>query len=369
MGALATATLAAGAALWTAAAVPPHHGLAGLGARLRDAGARGWHLGIAAVTSVGMLPAALQVQWWSVAAAAGFVWWRGRDSLLLMIERRVTRWRLAVGVAGALSIVAAVALGTAQLEQETRLYIVLLSSVLCLPVLVLTWTLSPESNKFPLVLCWVVLFFVWVSAQPPAPSQSAPDPAASVPVAVPEQTPAQASERSLERSPYCDGPNPDLENCIWRTPEPVAENGRRATEAELRLLEQMRRGASSPRPEPVPARRVQPPPTVRCPPDAATAGPRRVEPCGSTSSWFVESDYPEETLRRGISGTTRVLLDVSSTGRVTACRVERSSGAAALDAATCRVMKSRGRFLPRRDADGNPVEAQVAFGMTWQIRN
>jgi protein TonB len=74
-------------------------------------------------------------------------------------------------------------------------------------------------------------------------------------------------------------------------------------------------------------------------------------------------DYPPAA--GGVAGTTRVLLDVASMGRVTACRVLASSGTAALDAATCRILASRARFTPAMDSTGMPVAASFEASIGW----
>ena len=76
-------------------------------------------------------------------------------------------------------------------------------------------------------------------------------------------------------------------------------------------------------------------------------------------------DYPAAARAQGLGGTTRVLLEVAPMGRVTACRVLDSSGTAALDAATCRLLSSRSRFRPAMDNTGAPVTANFETSITW----
>jgi protein TonB len=76
-------------------------------------------------------------------------------------------------------------------------------------------------------------------------------------------------------------------------------------------------------------------------------------------------DYPAAARAQGIRGTTRVELDVAATGRITACRVAVSSGAAILDAATCRLLSSRARFAPARDGAGQAVAGTVEASLSW----
>lgn len=66
-------------------------------------------------------------------------------------------------------------------------------------------------------------------------------------------------------------------------------------------------------------------------------------------------DYPPRMLRIGAEGKTVVTLAINPTGRVTGCRVKRSSGFAELDRATCTLLMRKGRFNPALDSSGNPV--------------
>ena len=73
-------------------------------------------------------------------------------------------------------------------------------------------------------------------------------------------------------------------------------------------------------------------------------------------------DYPAEALERAQSGTTEFAVDVSATGRPTACRVVRSSGSALLDERTCALVMTRSAFVPAADGAG------TAYGrITWRM--
>jgi protein TonB len=58
---------------------------------------------------------------------------------------------------------------------------------------------------------------------------------------------------------------------------------------------------------------------------------------------------------------------VGPNGRVTECRVIRSSGNAELDETTCRLILERFRFAPARDAQGRKVSDVVVEDHTWVI--
>ncbi len=78
-------------------------------------------------------------------------------------------------------------------------------------------------------------------------------------------------------------------------------------------------------------------------------------------------DYPPAALRAGEQGVVGVELTVTPQGRVSACRITRSSGSASLDYGTCRAYTSFGRFRPATDAAGNPVEGLWTTEVAWSL--
>jgi protein TonB len=80
-------------------------------------------------------------------------------------------------------------------------------------------------------------------------------------------------------------------------------------------------------------------------------------------------DYPASALRNEEEGTTRFRLTVGTNGRVTDCSVTSSSGSPALDSATCRIMRSRARFTPARDNQGNATTDTYTSSITWRIQD
>jgi len=83
---------------------------------------------------------------------------------------------------------------------------------------------------------------------------------------------------------------------------------------------------------------------------AVSAGAR-----ANLASYVTDSDYPASAVERGEQGTVRFTLAIGADGRVTGCTVTGSSGSAVLDSTTCRIMRSRARFTPARDSNGNPT--------------
>lgn len=67
------------------------------------------------------------------------------------------------------------------------------------------------------------------------------------------------------------------------------------------------------------------------------------------------NDYPGEAVRRRWEGDVVADLTISPAGRVSTCRIVKSSGHSILDDTTCKIMLERAVFLPAADKDGRPV--------------
>lgn len=101
--------------------------------------------------------------------------------------------------------------------------------------------------------------------------------------------------------------------------------------------------------------------------DAAAIQSQRepVKTVESTASWFDSSDYPTKAIGARASGSVLARLKVWTDGRVNECWIVESSGNAALDAATCRILQTRGRFGPALDANGKPTVGFTALRVHW----
>jgi periplasmic protein TonB len=77
------------------------------------------------------------------------------------------------------------------------------------------------------------------------------------------------------------------------------------------------------------------------------------------------ADYPRHLAKAGIGGTVRMLGTVQTNGRVTNCRVTRSSGVPELDGLTCRLIEQRFVYRPATDRNGRPVTDEVEIEWTW----
>lgn len=116
-----------------------------------------------------------------------------------------------------------------------------------------------------------------------------------------------------------------------------------------------------------------PPPiiTPTAPPAPPTPPPPRiVQPVRARSnltSYFSDDDYPPSALRAEEQGTTGFRLTIGPDGRVSACEVTSSSGSSALDQATCRILRSRARYTPARDQNGNPTSGTDQARVQWRL--
>jgi protein TonB len=78
-------------------------------------------------------------------------------------------------------------------------------------------------------------------------------------------------------------------------------------------------------------------------------------------------DYPRHLREAGIGGTVGILFTVGVNGRVTACRVTRSSGIPELDALTCRLIRERFIYRPSTDRYGRPVSDEIEGEHEWEV--
>jgi periplasmic protein TonB len=82
---------------------------------------------------------------------------------------------------------------------------------------------------------------------------------------------------------------------------------------------------------------------------------------------LADRDYPRSALRDGAEGIVSVRYQVGTNGRVSRCAVIQSSGHAALDAATCRLIERRFEYRPARNVQGRPVTEMVIKSYNWQL--
>ncbi len=88
---------------------------------------------------------------------------------------------------------------------------------------------------------------------------------------------------------------------------------------------------------------------------------------GSLARYVTADDYPAASLRNNEQGRVSFILDIDPNGRVTNCVVTESSGSARLDMTTCRIMRSRPRYTPARNARGQAVADRDRGAVRWQL--
>lgn len=80
-----------------------------------------------------------------------------------------------------------------------------------------------------------------------------------------------------------------------------------------------------------------------------------------------DRDYPREASRAQAGGEVEVRFTIEGNGRVSGCRVTRSSGDASLDRTTCDLIEERFRFRPATNAAGEPVASQYGWRQSWWL--
>ncbi|HEY0598294.1 TonB family protein [Sphingopyxis sp.] len=80
-----------------------------------------------------------------------------------------------------------------------------------------------------------------------------------------------------------------------------------------------------------------------------------------------DRDYPREASRAKAGGEVEVRFTIEASGRVSGCRVTRSSGDASLDETTCRLIEERFRFKPATNAAGDNIASQYGWRQSWWL--
>lgn len=109
---------------------------------------------------------------------------------------------------------------------------------------------------------------------------------------------------------------------------------------------------------------------VRVAPPAPPPPPRIFPPerlMVNLNGYFTADDYPAAALNDEQEGTSHFRLMIGTDGRVSRCEITASSGFAALDAATCRILTARARYRPARDASGALLAGADSGRVTWRL--
>lgn len=100
-------------------------------------------------------------------------------------------------------------------------------------------------------------------------------------------------------------------------------------------------------------------------PSGTTFAPASANPRNDPGGWVTTQDYRSSWIARELTGTARFELSIAPSGRVSACRITRSTGHEVLDAATCGLITQRARFNPATDAAGKPVSGNYSSSIRW----
>jgi len=101
----------------------------------------------------------------------------------------------------------------------------------------------------------------------------------------------------------------------------------------------------------------------------ARSRPATIEamPMGNPANWVSPDDYPLLAWLNLESGVTAYDLGIDSKGIPIKCDISASSGNNELDGATCALLMERARFVPSKDARGNPAASVFAGTVRWNI--
>lgn len=84
-------------------------------------------------------------------------------------------------------------------------------------------------------------------------------------------------------------------------------------------------------------------------------------------NYLSHKDYPKEALDRNEQGTVGMRYMVGVDGVPRDCAIVESSGSVSLDETSCRILMSRARFRPARDAAGKPLPSLSFTRIIWRL--
>lgn len=93
----------------------------------------------------------------------------------------------------------------------------------------------------------------------------------------------------------------------------------------------------------------------------------RAKATQSPATWVMHTDYPNESMRAGETGTVGVRLSIAADGQVTECKVITSSTFPRLDQQTCAMLRKRARYEPAQQADGTKIPSMSFMRFRWMI--
>lgn len=92
-----------------------------------------------------------------------------------------------------------------------------------------------------------------------------------------------------------------------------------------------------------------------------------VAPKARNSGWVTDNDYKSVWINREWEGTAGFRLSIGADGKVETCTITDSTGHAALDDATCALVKRRAKFDAAKDDQGRSVRGTFSSAVRWQI--
>lgn len=96
-----------------------------------------------------------------------------------------------------------------------------------------------------------------------------------------------------------------------------------------------------------------------------TARPAR--PIENPGNWLENADYPASAILGEKEGVVRFALAIDPFGEVAECRITESSGVRQFDDRACAALRTRARFHPALDVDGQPVAGTFNSAVRWEI--
>lgn len=91
------------------------------------------------------------------------------------------------------------------------------------------------------------------------------------------------------------------------------------------------------------------------------------KPIGSPGGWIPQGGYPPAARATGEQGRVSFTLSIDETGRVTDCKVTKSSESPLLDETTCNFMTANGRFEVARNKKNKPTPSKWSSSMMWKL--
>lgn len=85
------------------------------------------------------------------------------------------------------------------------------------------------------------------------------------------------------------------------------------------------------------------------------------------SKLVLASDYPAAAVSNNEQGAVTALVRVDADGTPASCTIEKTSRSTALDARTCELLSTRGRFKPARDEQGTGIAGEFRQKITWRL--